>query len=82
VLLWALVLYQYIYPAHSEYVPKAVWSDLLSRLTNELDHPDPRALFRGSLIDDKMFAIDVKEWGMANLNEQLRNERDPLQNES
>jgi hypothetical protein len=72
VLLWALVLYQYVYPAHSEFVPRALWNDLLSRLHNELDHPDPHAVFRGSLIDDKMFAIDAKEWGMTNLNEQMR----------
>ena len=53
-----------------------LWTDLLSRLGNELDHPNPRAVFRGSLIDEKMFAIDVMEWGMADLNEQLRSEKD------
>jgi hypothetical protein len=26
--------------------------------------PNPDARFRGSLIDDKMFAIDVEEWGL------------------
>ncbi len=71
-LLWALVLYQYVYPAHSEFVPRTLWNELLSRLRNELDHPDPHAVFRGSLIDEKMFAIDSEEWGMANLNEQMR----------
>lgn len=75
VLLWTLVLYQYVYPAHPQFVPRALWTELLSRLGNELDHPNPRAVFRGSLIDDKMFAIDVAEWGMANLNEQFRNKR-------
>jgi hypothetical protein len=79
VLLWALVLYQYVYPARSEFVPLALWNDLLSRLRNELDHPNPHAIFRGSLIDDKMFAIDVQEWGMANLNERLRGDRDHSQ---
>jgi hypothetical protein len=79
VLLWALVLYQYVYPAHSEFVPSTLWNDLLSRLHNELDHPNPRAVFRGSLIDDKMFAIDVKEWGMANLNERMRDAKYPSQ---
>jgi predicted nucleotidyltransferase len=72
--LWMLTLYQYIYPAHSEYVPRALWDDLLSRLRDELDHPNPSAVFRGSLIDDKMFAIDVEEWGMANLYERARGE--------
>jgi hypothetical protein len=81
VLLWALVLYQYVYPAQSEFVPRAIWTDLLSRLRNQLEHPDPCAVFHGSLIDDKMFAIDVEEWGMANLNEQMRGKRDPLRGE-
>ena len=76
VLLWVLVLYQYVYPAHSQFVSRELWSDLLSRLGKELDHPDPCAVFRGSLIDEKMFAIDVMEWGMADLNEQLRSEKD------
>jgi len=79
VLLWTLVLYQYVYPAHSQFVPRTLWSDLLSRLQNELDHPDPRSAFRGSLIDEKMFAIDATEWGMANLNEQMRATRPRLQ---
>ena len=73
------MLYQYIYPAHSEFVPRALWDDLLSRLRNELDHPNPNADFRGSLIDEKMFAIDTVEWGMANLNEKMRNARGPAQ---
>jgi hypothetical protein len=81
VLLWTLMLYQYVYPAHSEFVPRVLWNDLLSRLSDELDHPDPRAVFRGSLIDDKMFAIDAKEWGMANLNEQMRAGRKQLPSE-
>ncbi|PSH04481.1 MAG: hypothetical protein CXZ00_06560 [Acidobacteria bacterium] len=75
VLLWALVLYQYVYPGHSAFVPRALWSDLLSRLHAELDHPDPSAAFRGSLIDEKMFAIDVDEWGMTDLNRLLRSRR-------
>jgi predicted nucleotidyltransferase len=75
VLLWALMLYQYCYPAYSQYVPRALWNDLLSRLNNELDNPNARASFRGSLIDEKMFAIDVTEWGMADLNTQLRAEK-------
>ncbi len=77
-LLWVLVLYQYVYPAHSEFIPRALWDDLLSRLRHELNHPNPHAEFRGSLIDEKMFAIDAKEWGMANLNDRLRSARSPL----
>jgi hypothetical protein len=74
-LLWVLVLYQYVYPAHSQFVPHALWHDLLSRLRKQIDRPDPDAPFRGSLIDENMFAIDIHEWGMANLSEKIRAER-------
>ncbi len=34
--------------------------------------PPPKLPFRGSLIDEKMFAIDMKEWGMENLLQEQR----------
>ncbi len=64
IVLWTLVLYHYVYPAGSDYVPSAIWEDLLSRFAREIRSPNPNAKFRGSLIDDKMFAIDVEEWGL------------------
>ena len=62
--LWALVLFRYVYPAHSNYVPQSLWQDLLARFAEEVRRPNPSARFRGSLIDDAMFAIDVEEWGL------------------
>lgn len=66
-LLWYLVLYHYIYPAHSDYVPEKIWEELLERFRIELNHPNKDLQFRGSLIDERMFAIDVQEWGKRNL---------------
>jgi hypothetical protein len=77
IVLWAMLLFHYIYPAHADYIPREVWDDLLGRLRRELDHHNPLAHFRGSLIDDKMFAIDVDEWGMTNLVQELRSIRGP-----
>jgi hypothetical protein len=62
--LWALVLYGYIYPAHTDYVPAPLWQDLLARYMHLIQHPDPRARFRGSLIDENLFSIDIKDWGL------------------
>ena len=73
-LLWSLILFRYIYPARTHQVPPHVWDLLLDRFRRELLDPDPKASFRGSLIDENMFAIDVKEWGMENVIEQFRNE--------
>jgi hypothetical protein len=44
---------------------------------NEIQHPDPKAVFRGSLIDENIFAIDLKEWGLENLLDQYRGRRSP-----
>jgi len=72
VVFWAIVLFQYVYPAQASYIPRAVWEDLLARFRSELEHPNPNAQFRGSLIDENMFAIDACEWGLDNLVEQYR----------
>jgi len=64
ILLFALVLYRYVYPAYSHYVPAWVWQRLLNSFSEEVAKRNPFAPFRGSLVDDKMFAIDVTEWGM------------------
>jgi hypothetical protein len=74
-LLWALVLFRYAYPAQTHYVPKKIWRELLDRFEAEIREPDPQAEFRGSLVDDNMFAIDVNEWGLANLLERSREQR-------
>ncbi len=74
-LLWALVLYRYSYPAQSHHVPAKIWRELLRRFEKEIREHNPQAPFRGSLVDDNMFAIDVNEWDMANLMEEQRKVR-------
>jgi hypothetical protein len=74
-ILWSLVLYRYCYPAQTHYVPEKVWCDLLSRLHKVVSHPDTQAKFRGSLVDDKQFAIDMNEWGLENLMIEYRERR-------
>ncbi len=76
-LLWTLVLFHYIYPARSSYVPAHVWQGLLQRFQKELAEPNPNAKFRGSLVDENMFAIDVHEWGLDNLVDAFRAQRQP-----
>jgi Nucleotidyl transferase of unknown function (DUF2204) len=67
ILLWALIFFRYAYPAHSDYVPFKLWEDLLTHYMNLVSKNDPKAKFRGSLLDENMFAIDVKEWGLDNV---------------
>jgi len=74
-LFWALVLFHYAYPAYTQLVPHELWQCLTQRFEASVLHPDPAAKFRGSLIDDKMFAIDVNEWGLDNLMRDYRDRR-------
>lgn len=74
-LLWMLVLFRYVYPAQTCFVPSELWQDLLQRFQKAITHPDPTASFRGSLIDEKMFAIDLNDWGLENLMQEYRERR-------
>lgn len=78
-LLWYLVLYHYVYPAYSDYVPHDVGDELLHRFRIELKHPNKPTQFRGSLIDEKMFAIDVEEWEKRNLVDEYRQRAELIQ---
>jgi hypothetical protein len=74
-LLWAVVLFRYCYPAQTSYVPPTVWQTLLERFREAISRPDPAARFRGRLVDPKMFAIDIKEWGLDDLLTEFRDRR-------
>ena len=79
VLLWNLMLFHYVYPAHADLVPKALWEDLMARFAKEVRSPDPKAKFRGSLIDNAIFAIDVEEWGLDDVLAESRSRRTQIQ---
>jgi len=74
-LLWSLVLFRYVYPAQSHYVPREIWCELLRRFELKIQNPNPEARFRGSLVDDNMFAIDVNEWQLPDLLAERRAQR-------
>ncbi|HKW76329.1 MAG TPA: hypothetical protein VJN64_12450 [Terriglobales bacterium] len=78
-LLWDLVLYQYIYPGQCDFVPKEIWKELLQRFKTELEHPNQAIDFRGSLIDERMFSIDVQEWGRRDVMEEYRSKAELIQ---
>jgi len=73
-LLWSLIFYRYIYPQHANEVPRHVWHELLEKFERDLTDPKLEAPFRGTLIDENMFAIDVQEWGLENEIERYRSE--------
>jgi nucleotidyltransferase DUF2204 len=72
ILFSAIVMFRYIYPAKTHFVPAHIWKELITRFQKEIDNPDPAARFRGSLIDEKMFAIDVHEWQLDDILSEYR----------
>jgi hypothetical protein len=75
ILFWSLVLFRYVYPAQTHYVPAEVWRELLEKFQKTVTTRDSKARFRGSLVDENMFAIDLNEWGLDNLLEETRAQR-------
>src|SRR5262249_25941192 len=74
-LLWTLVLFRYVYPAHSDYVPSELWEDLLSRYSLLMREHNSKAAFRGSLEDENMFSVDIKDRGLEDLQKGFRERR-------
>ncbi len=61
-LLAYLHLYRYVYPSHTHYLPSWVLKNLLRRYEEE---PAPtEARFRGTMLDENTFRVDVEEWGL------------------
>lgn len=66
-LFWSLVLFAYVYPAHTDAIPAHVWDAMTTAFSDRVKHPNKEAPFRGTLVDPRMFAIDAEEWGERNL---------------
>ena len=61
-LLAYLHLYRYVYPSHTHYLPSRVLKTLLGRYKEEIVPKETR--FRGTMLDENTFRIDVEEWGL------------------
>ncbi|MBI3725032.1 nucleotidyltransferase [bacterium] len=74
-LLWHLVFFRYVYPAHAAYVPRWLMVELLSReealVTDAAKRSNEAAPFRGTLVSCFSFQGDVAK-GYRNLREELR----------
>jgi len=75
-LLWSLILFHYVYPS-SKAVPMLIWDELLTKFRFETENPDAQAPFRGSLVDEKMFAIDTREWKLRDVLAEYREQAQP-----
>jgi hypothetical protein len=75
-LLAYLHLYRYVYPSHTHYLPRHVLELLLERYEREAGvDPGDRLRFRGTMLDENSFAVDVEEWGLPDERSEIREAR-------
>jgi hypothetical protein len=63
-LFWQLILFDIVYPGHSDYLPQ----DLMDRMYREIrarwkNNLEPPNAFRGALMDPFSYSVDFEDWG-------------------
>ncbi len=63
-LLMDLLLFDFVYPGHSDYLPKTLVVTLFEEVRQRWQEKnvDPK-LFRGTLLDPFSFVVDIEDWG-------------------
>ncbi len=76
-LLWHLLLFDYVYPGQADALPQDLMRELFERAQRRWHMPsqNPKG-FRGTLLDPFSFAVDIEDWGYED-----RRELDPLVDE-
>jgi len=65
-LLWHLILFDFVYPGHSDYLPKDLMVQLFERMRQRWTIPQAPNIFCGTLLDQFSFVVDVKDWNYDN----------------
>jgi hypothetical protein len=64
-LLAYLHIYRYVYPSHAHHLPRRVLELLRERYEEETEAaPEDSLRFRGTMLDDSSFEVDVELWGL------------------
>jgi hypothetical protein len=57
-------MFDFIYPGHSDYLPKDLMVELFEQVTQRWEHQSPNEKkFRGSLLDPFSYQVDTEDWG-------------------
>jgi hypothetical protein len=63
-LFWHLVLFDFIYPGHSDYLPLNLMVSIFDQMRRRWQaRRRKKKAFRGTLIDPFLFAVDIDAWG-------------------
>ena len=64
-MLWHLILFDYIYPGHANFLPQDLMIELFDEVRERWETEKRRNshAFRGTLLDPFSYTVDVKDWG-------------------
>jgi hypothetical protein len=63
-LLWHLILFDYVYPGHAKYLPQDLMAELFSEVQERWKKRQRNSkAFRGTLLDPFSYTVDVEDWG-------------------
>jgi hypothetical protein len=62
-LLWHLILFDFVLPGHADDLPQALMTQLFEEVRQSWTRPQPSATFRGTLLDPFSFLVDIEDWG-------------------
>lgn len=66
-LFWQLVFFDFVYPGHADYLPRDLMALLFERIRERWNHAGDPMAFRGTLLDQFTFIVDVEDWGYKDL---------------
>ncbi len=63
-LLWHLILFDFVYPGHTDFIPRSLTVELFEKVKNRwTEEPEDSKKFRGALLDPFTYAVDLEDWG-------------------
>ncbi len=62
-LLWHLLLFDFVYPGHADYLPQDLMRQLFERVCSRWSKPGSPKAFRGTLLDPYTYTVDIEQWG-------------------
>ena len=76
-LLWHLILFDFVYPGHANYLPQGLMTELFEEVKLRWEgRARNTKTFRGTLLDPYSYTVDIEDWGYED-----RRKREPLVNQ-
>jgi hypothetical protein len=62
-LLWHLILFDFVHPGHADYLPQELMGQLFEQMRQRWSEPERSKAFRGTLLDPFSFLVDIEDRG-------------------